>query len=333
MSKVSPSLSLTAAVTQDPQEELFDRRFTWWALGFLFLIILATTYLHTWRPDILGVPDNQNVATWKNPTFEQTNIYDRMTPAEKTEILTNGVPDRSLWSVLFGPLGDMTAAFYALLCFIHAKRRYGLWMAVCFLLGSFIFTGLQETISILLGRFTAGSAYVDASQQVTYGTYFFTKGSLWFFETPVAVCLSWFWIAYSCVFVAGKVFPNMGRLGRAAVGGLCAMVLDLWLDPVATSPEFLLWLWAKGDLVRILGINHSNFVGWFLLIFAFAIIWEWLPGMAKRWGRAKASWAFLGIVLAADVVMLVVLIIYNTSVLPAILSLFGTNQVIFPVGW
>lgn len=310
----------------------FNLKFGLITYGTLLLMVVLFTFLHHGRPQVLHVPSNSDVSQWRNPTFEQTNIYDRMTPPERSKIRTDGVPGTHWISVLFDFQGDWLAFFFATLCFMHARRHYGFWMASCFLIGSFVFTGLQESIAILLGRFTAGQAYTTA-EQVTYGTYFFTKGSLWFIETPVAVCLSWFWIAYSCVYSAGRVFPKMSLMRRAAIGGLTAMGIDLWLDPVSTSPEFMMWLWAKGDLIRILGINHSNFVGWFLLIFLFALLWESLPPMAARWGRFKASLAFLAIVLMADFFMLVLLILHNTYLVWYALKWLGISQLQIPPGW
>ena len=125
----------------------------------------------------------------------------------------------------------------------------------------------------------------------------------------------------------------MNIVGRAAIGGLTAVVIDLWLDPVATSPEFMMWLWARGDLIRILGINHSNFVGWFLLISLFAVIWEWLPLLVRKWGRFKASIAFFSIVLLADVFMLALLVIHNTYLVKGVLGLLGLPEVQIPPGW
>jgi len=314
-------------------EKEFDTKFTIIAFGLLVLIIGFFTYLHHFQPHVLQVPSVTDVSAWHNPAFEQTNIYERMTDAEIEKMRAEGIPDRGLFPVIFGTQGDITAFLFAALCFWHARRHYGQWMASCFLIGSFIFTGLQESIAILLGRFTAGAAYVDAAQHVTYGTYFFCKGSLWFIETPVAVCLSWFWIAYACVWIAGKVFPKMGLLARAAIGGLIAMNIDLWLDPVATSPEFMQWVWARGDQIRILGINHSNFVGWFILIFWFAIIWEWLPHLTEKMGRLKASVAFIAIVLVSDVGMLIYLILHNAVIVSGLLSMLGVPEIYFPQGW
>ena len=39
------------------------------------------------------------------------------------------------------------------LCFRHAWKRLGLFMALAFLGGSFIYTGIEESMWILLGRF------------------------------------------------------------------------------------------------------------------------------------------------------------------------------------
>ena len=162
-----------------------------------------------------------------------------------------------------------------------------------------------------------------------FGTYWFPKGGLWFIETPVWVCLCWFLIAYSCVWVAGKVFPRMNLWPRAAVGGLIAMVIDLWEDPVLTSPEMMDWVWGIGDKIRILGIPHGNFMGWFFLIFVFAIIWEYLPRMEKRWGRARISAFFVPMLLGADIAVFVTLLVWGTF---AGKVLFPHGLVI-PQGW
>jgi len=77
----------------------------------------------------------------------------------------------------------------------------------------------------------------------------------------------------------------------------------------------------------------SNFVGWFLLIFLFAILWEWMPALVRKWGRAKATIAFFGIVLITDVAMLIFLVVYNTYFVRNVLHLFGVSELQIPPGW
>ncbi|MEA3223955.1 MAG: carotenoid biosynthesis protein [Thermodesulfobacteriota bacterium] len=168
---------------------------------------------------------------------------------------------------------------------------------------------------------------------VAFGSYWFTKGGLWFIETPVNACIGWFFIAYTCVLTAGKVFTKKSLLWRAAAGGLTAMGIDLWMDPIATSPEIMNWVWGKADFLLIFGIPLYNFMGWFLLIFLFVILWEKLPQMEKRWGRAKATNSFLLICISAAFCVMTFLFLWLV-VIGKLLSLMGVNHVTqIPLGW
>lgn len=277
------------------------------SFSILVLIIVFSTYLHHFRPEILNVPSNSDISTWTNTPLEKTWIYERMTEADKAKMRSEGVPGTGFLTIL---VYDLLSALGVWLCFVHARKHHGLWMATCFMVGSFVFTGIQETIMILTGRFWMGAGKVDPT---VWGSYWFPQGLLWFFETPVWVCLCWFLIAYSCVWVAGKVFPNMNLWGRAVLGGLTAMVIDLWEDPVLTSPEIMKWVWAKGDHVSVFDIPHSNFLGWFFLIFVFAIVWErYLPRFEKKWGGWKGSFAFIILLLCANILILSILLIWGT---------------------
>ena len=321
---------LTSTVPFAPPDPSYDRKFASIAFGLLFLTIIASTYLHHFQPQVLRVPDNSDVSSWTHPAFDETTIYDRMTEDEKAKLRSEGVPmgENVLAQFL---IGDIFTILMGWICFLHARKYFGLWMASCFMIGSFVFTGLEESMWILFGRFMPES--VSAIGEAVHGTYWFTKGGLWFVEAPVTACVGWFFIAYSCVLIAGKVFPKMGLWGRATVGGLIAMGIDLWVDPVATSPESMSWVWAKGDLCLIFGIPHTNFVGWFLLIFLFAIFWEKLPLMEERWGRAKATLIFYLVIFGAELGILVFFVIWM-SVFGHLLSLAGVEHSLkLPAGW
>ena len=319
------------AVTNATSDRSYDSRFGFIAFGLLFVAIVFSTYLHHFQPQVLKVPNNTNVSTWKNPTLEQTTIYDRMTESERARIRSEGIPQGN--DVLGQFLtGDLFIILLGWLCFRHARRHFGFWMASCFLIGSFVFTGLEESMWILFGRFMPASS-VNGLGEPVHGTYWFTKGGLWFLETPVTACVGWFFIAYSCVAIAGKTFPRMNLWGRAAVGGLIAMVIDLWMDPVSTSPELMNWVWAKGDLMLIFGIPHTNFLGWFLLIFLFAIFWENLPRMELRWGRTKATVNFFIMIFGTEICILIFFMVWM-GVFGKVLSSAGLEHAIqIPLGW
>lgn len=200
-------------------------------------------------------------------------------------------------------------------------------MAHCFFVGSFVFTGLQETMLILFGRYFGGS-FATPVGNIFYGTYWWTKGGFWFGEIIMGGCISWFIIAYSCVLTANKVFPKMSLVGRSIVGGLIAMAIDLWIDPVQTALEMMAWVWAQSDFLEIFNIPAWNFLGWFLLIFTFSILWETLPKIEKKWGRAKGTIYFFLFCLAADVIVMGVILLGWFGVVGSIFSWAGVTQVI-----
>lgn len=321
-----------------PTHHKYDKKFGYIAYGILLLIIILSTYIHHFQPQIMHVPSNTDILSWQTPSFEQTTIYDRMTEGEKERLVSDGVVDGG--TLLQQMPNDIFMILVGWLCFVHARKYYGFWMASCFLIGSFIFTGLEESLWILTGRFLGGAITFGASmtnpagEYAAYGSYWFTKGGFWFIETPIVACIGWFAIAYSCVWVAGRVFPKMGLWPRAAIGGLIAMGIDLWQDPVATSPELMNWVWAKGDYLLLFGIPFYNFIGWFLLIFLFAIFWELLPAMEEKWGRAVATNRFITICIAGTFGVYLFIFVLWFGVLGNIFSLLGLEHVIqIPMGW
>jgi len=250
-------------------------------LGCLAVVVVASTVLHHAAPAVLAVPPD------------------------------DGVP-RSGWLWLVA--ADAGAVALAWLCFRHARATLGPYGATMFLAGSFAFTGLEETLWILWGRFDPRLG----------GTYYFTKGFAWFLETPVSACLGWFFLAWASVTVAGVLVPRAGGVVRAALGGLLATDLDLWIDPVQTSAAHRSWVWLAPTPVRVLSIPLTNFVGWFLLVFCFALLMDALPGRVARHGPARAAWWLFGALLALEAAILagfVVLTRALAAVVPAPVNL------------
>jgi len=196
-------------------------------------------------------------------------------------------------------VADCMAVGLASLCVIHAWRFQGGYRATAFLAGSFVFTGVEESMWIIGGRF---SGFVDS--------YYFTRGFFWFLETPVSACLGWFLLAYGCMYMAEVLIPKANVLWRAGLAAFLAMNLDLWMDPIMTRPEHKAWVWLDPDQVYVFSIPLLNFVGWFMLVFIFAIVYEYLPGMIRRSGPKKAALKFFGVLMLIEVGILAFFIGY-----------------------
>ena len=236
-------------------------------LGTLVASVAVSTVIHHGWPALLAVPS------------------------------LDGVPNATLPAML---VADLAVIALAMLCFAHAWRRHGAFLASAFLVGSFVFTGLEETMWILLGRFGPN------------GTYYFTRGFFWFLETPVNACIGWFLLAYATMWVAELVFPRAGVTAQAAVAGFIALDLDLWLDPIQTHPALRSWVWADqpGGL-WVLSIPITNFIGWFLLIFLFALVFDRLPGWVRTRGAGRATARFFGVLLLLEAAILVFFTVYG----------------------
>jgi len=243
-----------------------ERRVIWLWAGAVGLVVLGSTVLHQLLPGVLKVPVEAAVP--------------HSTPLETL-------------------VQDLAAALLCWLCFRHAWMVQGLYRAVMFLIGSFVFTGVEESMWIIGGRF---SDFVDS--------YYFTRGFFWFLETPVQACLGWFLLAYGCMYIAEVLLPRAGALARAALAAFLAMDLDLWMDPVMTRPAHRAWVWLNPDPIAIFSIPLLNFVGWFMLIFIFAIVYERLPAMQARHGPARAALRFFGGLMLIELGILVFFIVY-----------------------
>jgi len=190
-----------------------------------------------------------------------------------------GLPEM-LWPVPV--LSETVGYFCGFLCCYHCYRTRGLWQILLFLFGSFLFTGILENILILSGRF--------GLVPPTY--YFSNMGILWLGEIPITVCTGWFIFSYSCVYIAEVLFGPERRVWNAFMGASLAVNIDLNLDPLASHPSMHSWTWLMQDTFCIFSIPVPNFLGWFGLIFLFALLWE----KSRNWGRTqgyrRATWKF-----------------------------------------
>ena len=314
--------------TQTPQ---FNRKFGIIVFSVFFLAIGISTYLYYTQPVALQIPNNDSPSIWTNPPVEQTILYEQMVPEEREKFLAEGIPNKDNFTAMI--ITDLITIGVASLCFVHCWKNVGFWMATCFLWGSFIYTGLGESGIILMGRFIFGGHVHNMFGDMFYGTFWYPKAALWFIHCPIMICIGWYQVAYCCVWIAGKLFPRMNLYPRAVMGGLIAMNLDLWIDPVATSPETMTWIWIKGDPIELFGIPVWNFWGWFLAITGYAIIWEQLPVFKEKWGLVKSSVYFFLACPLCTIIAVSLMFLYHI-VAGGLLAAAGVPHAVrFPPGW
>ncbi|MHA1310370.1 MAG: carotenoid biosynthesis protein [Candidatus Helarchaeota archaeon] len=184
---------------------------------------------------------------------------------------------------------DIVVYMLSILTFYHSYKNFGLWKSVLFLGGSFFYTGLEEIIWMTFGYFNPSFP--------TYQFNYYKAGFTWFLCIPVATCLGWYFLAYGCFYIGEKIFnswnkTNWGLVKTATVAGLLAMNIDLMVDPFAVRNEQWYWLSTQSETIWILGIPYSNFIGWFLLIFLFAIFWKKVTDLKPKYGATKTTIIF-----------------------------------------
>ena len=193
---------------------------------------------------------------------------------------------------------DVGGSFVAILVLYHGFKTQGKFKAICFLYGSIIFTGFEECYWILTGRISF----------TPFGTYYFTKGGLWFIEIPLYTCLGWFVLAWGCVFVSQTIFPKRGYIFHSMVAGGLAVSLDLFLDPVMVnlgsasvfSDSMGMWVWLteQGMSFSIFSIPFFNFFGWYLVVVLFAILYGFVLNDEKieKRGKTKSALIFFALI-------------------------------------
>jgi len=133
-------------------------------------------------------------------------------------------------------------------------------MAVLFFAPVAAYGALLENGGIALGYFT----------ELGYRLYL---GPL---PAPLATMVGWisvFYLVMSITWEFRRCVPQLehSTLGSALVATLCALCLDLQLDPLATAVGF--WRWNDLLITRLLGVPVVNFIAWAsaVLPFSFAL--------------------------------------------------------------
>jgi putative membrane protein len=215
----------------------------------------------------------------------------------------------------------------AAVCIYHGFKTFGRWKTLLFFFGSFFYTGFEENIMIISGNIFQG---VIPDFPKTYA-FNYANYTLWILAVPLVVYVAWFVVAYSAVHIATYIFKS-GIVKQAFLGGLIAMEMDMMIDPIAVRHSWWGWFAGEYDAIWILGdpgigdfgIPISNFMGWFLLIFVFAIYWKKITDKETVWGVRKTILVFcLGLI---PLLIGTVIVLGGATIL-----ISGLNGVYFPI--
>ena len=151
------------------------------------------------------------------------------------------------------------AAF--VLAFLHARRALGNGRAAIELLALALYGYVVERVAIAV---FASHAYG--------GGWRLAPGAV-----PVAVASCWAAVIVSAMALAARLGPS-SRIGRAGAAAAFGLTLDLMMEPVAVRAG--LWTWTPPG--PWLGVPVGNFVGWAVIVGAYA--WG-----ADRWSDGAKS--------------------------------------------
>jgi hypothetical protein len=162
------------------------------------------------------------------------------------------------------------------------------------------------TFALLSGGF---SAIMDFISSFAVDNYVYPgQTQLWVFTF---IFFGWIGMCGSCLFVAEGILAhrNEDMLTGARLGwqvplltATIAVVLDLFIDPVAVAAGY--WVWAVEGTVYY-GIPLLNYVGWFVLMLLAPLVW--IPIARRRsWGSGRkgaVALAAIPLLMVASVVL------------------------------
>lgn len=183
-------------------------------------------------------------------------------------------------NLLIFPIGMMYLAFTFVI--LHSSIKLGNKNTVIFF-----------TLSLIIGFF---SEFLGIKYGLVFGNYYYNIPAFFFETVPLMTPISWAIIIYMCygltnfiLFYSGGNKPNFrGNLAYfilitivlAAIDGLCAMNLDMIMDPVAVLPSIASWLWIGGG--PYFNVPISNFIGWFMVTFVVTVIFRFYEPFTKK---------------------------------------------------
>ncbi len=167
---------------------------------------------------------------------------------------------------------------------------------------------------IVVGLFAAVMDFISAFVVQNYEYPGQTR--LWVFTF---ILFGWIGMCGSCLFLAEGILarPGQDMLTQprlwwqvSLLTGLIAVVLDLFIDPVAVAAGY--WVWFVEGTVYY-GIPLLNFVGWFGLMFLAPLAWV-LIARHRRWGYWQKGEVALGTLIPLCIASVVLSVALNGTI-------------------
>lgn len=179
--------------------------------------------------------------------------------------------------------------------------------------------GGPDTLAFIIvsGGFTAVMDFISSFVVQNYE--YPGQSQLWVFTF---IFFGWIAMCGSCLFLAEGLLARPGRdmltqrrlwWQVPLITGVIAVVLDLFIDPVAVAAGY--WVWFVQGTVYY-GIPLLNYVGWFVLMFLAPLAWI-LIARHRQW----SYWQKGGVALGALVPLVIASVVLSLTLNGAVAAL------------
>ena len=179
--------------------------------------------------------------------------------------------------------------------------------------------GGPDTLAFIIvsGGFTGVMDFVSSFVVQNYE--YPGQSQLWVFTF---IFFGWIGMCGSCLFLAEGLLARPGRdmltqrrlwWQVPLITGVIAVVLDLFIDPVAVAAGY--WVWFVRGTVYY-GIPLLNYVGWFVLMFLAPLAWI-LIARHRQW----SYWQKGGVALGALVPLVIASVVLSLTLNGAVAAL------------
>ncbi len=179
--------------------------------------------------------------------------------------------------------------------------------------------GGPDTVAFIIvsGGFTAVMDFISSFVVQNYE--YPGQSQLWVFTF---IFFGWIGMCGSCLFLAEGLLARPGRdmltqrrlwWQVPLITGVNAVVLDLFIDPVAVAAGY--WVWFVQGTVYY-GIPLLNYVGWFVLMFLAPLAWI-LIARHRQW----SYWQKGGVALGALVPLVIASVVLSLTLNGAVAAL------------